>query len=87
MYGMGDVLPPGRSSAERMRRRMELYNKHHAGVHDRYDQSQNGHAQREMDDTEKLRQIVLEAKAKKNKKESNKRVAEINSDNCLAVSL
>ena len=63
---MGDFLSPKKRDVfDRLRRRIELYRRHHDGCHSRYEPTVNGTWDQHREDIRLLRQRWLESKAKK----------------------
>ncbi|XP_002433960.3 mastermind-like protein 1 [Ixodes scapularis] len=73
----GDVLPPKRQAVvDRLRRRIELYRRHHSATLPRYDDSANDVYEEQRQETLMLKQRYLESKAKKAKKNEHKALKE-----------
>uniref|UniRef100_L7M9H9 Putative mastermind-like protein 3 n=1 Tax=Rhipicephalus pulchellus TaxID=72859 RepID=L7M9H9_RHIPC len=69
----GDVLPPKRQAVvDRLRRRIELYRRHHNATLPRYEQAANAVYEEQRQETLLLKQRYLESKAKKSKKSEHK---------------
>lgn len=69
----GDVLPPRRQAVvDRLRRRIELYRRHHNATLPRYEQAANAVYEEQRHETMLLKQRYLESKAKKSKKSEHK---------------
>uniref|UniRef100_A0A224YCS4 Mastermind n=1 Tax=Rhipicephalus zambeziensis TaxID=60191 RepID=A0A224YCS4_9ACAR len=69
----GDVLPPKRQAVvDRLRRRIELYRRHHNATLPRYEQAANAVYEEQRQETLLLKQRYLESKAKKSKKNEHK---------------
>ncbi|XP_064481840.1 uncharacterized protein LOC135394788 isoform X1 [Ornithodoros turicata] len=77
----GDVLPPKRQAVvDRLRRRIELYRRHHNATLPRYEAAANAIYEEQHQDTLMLKQRYLESKTKKAKKNEHKTVKD-NSSN------
>ncbi|KAK8768506.1 hypothetical protein V5799_018043 [Amblyomma americanum] len=69
----GDVLPPKRQAVvDRLRRRIELYRRHHNAVLPRQGQANSAVSEDQRQETLLLKQRYLESKAKKAKKSEHK---------------
>ncbi|XP_077558605.1 uncharacterized protein LOC144174060 [Haemaphysalis longicornis] len=69
----GDVLPPKRQAVvDRLRRRIELYRRHHNATLPRYEQTASAVCENQRQETLLLKQRYLESKAKKAKRSEHK---------------
>lgn len=69
----GDVLPPKRQAVvDRLRRRIELYRRHHNATLPRFEQAANAVYEEQRQETLLLKQRYLESKVKKAKKSESK---------------
>ncbi|XP_050038799.2 uncharacterized protein [Dermacentor andersoni] len=69
----GDVLPPKRQAVvDRLRRRIELYRRHHNATLPRFEQAANAVYEDQRQETLLLKQRYLESKVKKTKKSESK---------------
>lgn len=69
----GDVLPPKRQAVvDRLRRRIELYRRHHNATLPRYEQAASAVYEDQRQETLLLKQRYLESKAKKAKRSEHK---------------
>lgn len=82
--GMNDSLGPcskSQAAVERLRRRIENYRRHQNDCMPRYDHSLHGLVERDIQETILLKQKYLESKAKRTKKQPEKKPPQLDSTN------